>query len=180
MINLITSPDGFQIDADPMLYALAAFAELLEDRKADKNLLMKELAYMYFFSNPKSDFQFQVDEVERNRDVIKYVNLPTGWVKDELFENAHDVYIYGCTTSASKLLEGARIGSDKLDKKLRSIDLDKVDKNGKEVYNLKQIQDTINNMPKTMESLLQAEKIYIKAQEESDKIRDGKMKSLYD
>lgn len=179
-MRLITSKDGYTIEIEPELYTIKDFADLLESRKKNKELLYKELAYIYFFADMSSDFQFQTNETERHKDLKKYLNLPTDWKKDKLIEEAIETYRYLSQTPSSRLLQSVYIAVDKIKTQLETIDLNERDKSNKPVWNIKQIQDTIKAMPDLMMNIEKAEKQYIKSQEENNKIRGKKETSMYD
>lgn len=179
-MKLLRSPDGFSIEVDPEIYTIRQFADLVENRKKNTSLLLKELGYIYFFADLKSDFQFQTNEIERNRELINFLGLPDNWKKDKLLEEAIEAYKYLSQTPASGLLQSCYIMADKIKEQLTGIDLNERDKGGKPVWNIKQIQDTIKALPYVMESIEKAEKQYIKSQEENNTIRNNKQKSMYD
>lgn len=176
----IVKEDGFTIDINPILYTIGEFANLIEFRTNDKKLLKKELAYIYFHSDLKSDFQFQVDANQRKRDLIKFLNLDPSWSVVPELQAAIDAYKYLSQTVSSKLLATVYSIVDKIEAQLNSIDLDERDKSNKPIWNIKQIQEVAQRLPYVMESIDKAEKIYIKAQEDNTKIRGAKTKSLYE
>lgn len=172
--------DNYTLEIEPEIFTIGEFAELVESRKKNPGLLHKELGYIYFFTDMGSDFQFQTSEIERHKDIIKYLDLPTGWKKDRVLEKAIEAYKYLSQTPTSRLLESAYISTEKIKKQLESIDLNERDKSGKPVWNVKQILDTVKAMPSLMDAIQEAEKKYIKLQETSTKLRANKNKSVYD
>lgn len=179
-MKLIRSKDGFSIEIEPELYSIADFAKLIESRKKNESLLIKELSYIYFFTDMTSDFQFQTNEHDRHKDLKKYLDLPADWDRDRLIDEAIETYKYLSQNPSSRLLQSVYIGVDKIKSQLESINLNERDKMGKPVWNIKQFQDTVKALPMVMESISQAEKQYIKSQVESTKIRGNKAKSMYD
>jgi len=123
---------------------------------------------------------FQTDEVLRNSELVKYLDLPRTWKKDTKMKEAIEAYKYLSQTPSSLLLQAAYIGVDKVKTQLRDIDLNERDKGGKPIWNLKQFNDTLKAVASTVEQLDKAEKQFIKSQIENDKIRGNKNKSLYD
>ena len=180
-MRLITlKEDGFTLDINPELYTIREFAELIESRKKNKDILIKELAYIYFFSDLTSDFQFQVNEYDRHKDLIKYLSLGESWKKDKMIEDAIEAYRYLSQNVSSKLLAGVYIIVEKIEQQLKGIDLDERDKSGKPIWNIKQIQEVARGLPFVMESIEKAEKVYIKSQEDNNKLRGTKTKSIYE
>jgi hypothetical protein len=178
-MRLITSTDGYSIEIEPELYTIAEFANLIESRKKNKELILKELSYIYFYTDMASDFQFQSNELERHKDVKKYVGLPDTWKKDKLVEEAIEAYKYLSQTASSRLLQSVYIAVDKIKSQLETIDLNERDKVGKPIWNIKQIQDTIKAMPDLMMNIEKAEKQFIRSQEEVNNKKKSN-KGLYD
>ena len=182
-IKLIKSTDGFNLDIEDELWFIWAFKCYLEnrlkDKKNGKELILKELGYLYFYYNPESDFMSQTDDGARNLEVLQYVNLPINWKPDKLFEDCVKAYL-GPEDLTDKLLKTARFATDKLNNQLKKIDLDERDKSGKPIYNLKHFNETIKQLPDTMEALDKAEKMYIRNKAEKNNLKGGKEKSIYE
>lgn len=178
-MNLIQSKDGYNVEINPELYTIHEFAELLESRK-DKKLLLKEIAYIYFFYDLSSDFQFELNTMARHDDVVRYVNLPGTWSKDKYMDNAIAAFLYLSQTPASKLLQAAYIGANKLKEQLEQLDLNERDKAGRPIWNLKQYNDTLKSLADTVDSIDKAERQFIKSQEDNSTLRGTKIKSIYE
>lgn len=180
-LTLITSKDGFNIEVDPYLWTIYEFAEYLKERDYENNkeLVMKELGWLYFFNDPESDFQSDVDPTSRFVNVLDYVGLPLSWKPDSRLEKLVELYL-GPESLVDKLLTTARIATDKLNRQLSKIDLDERDKSGKPIYNLKQFNETITQLPSTMESLDKAEKMYVRNKAERNNLRGGKTKAIFE
>lgn len=180
-MKLITvKEDGFTLDISPEVYLIGEFAELINSRGKNKDLLLKEIGFIYFFADLGSDFQFQTDEYIREKDLIKYLGLEYDWKPDDKVKTAIEAYRYLSQTVSSKLLSGVYIVVSKIEEQLKKIDLNERDKSGKPVWNIKQIQEVAQKLPDVMESIQKAEKVFIKSQEENTKIRGTKTKSMYE
>lgn len=179
-MKLFQSEDGMTVSIAPEAYTIKQFAELIESRKGDVTLIHKELAYVYFFADMSSDFQFQTNTKDRHYDLIKYLGLPSDWVKDKYVEEAIEAYEYLSQTASSRLLQSAYVVADKIKAQLESINLNERDKGGKPVWNIKQIQDVLKSLPSSMESIDQAEKKFIRSQVETGKLKGNRQKSMYD
>lgn len=182
-LTLIKTDDGFNLDIADELWFIWEFKVFLEDRLKDKKngkeQVLKELGYLYFFYNPESDFASQTNDELRHDEVLLYMSLPSNWKPDNLFDNIVKVY-NGVDSLADKLLKTARLATDKLNTQLGKIDLDERDKSGKPIYNLKQFNETIKQLPDTMEALNKAEKAYIANKAEKNNMKGQKTKSLYE
>ena len=124
------------------------------DKSKGKVLANAELATVYFYSDFKSDFYDMLDETEKLEQIKSYVvGLPKDWEPDEVFNEAVKFYKERSQTLSTKLLDSARKGVDKISKYLENVDLDKVDKQGKLLFNAKQFSDTIKGAGDMTESL---------------------------
>jgi hypothetical protein len=95
-------------------------------------------------------------------------------------QDAIDLYNTFKPTSAL-LLEDTRVAVDKLRKKLRDIDLDAIDENGKDKYTLNVITSTIKQVPLLIKDLDSAEKSITKEMvQSSDKMRGNGEKTIFD
>ena len=58
--------DGYEIKVEPEALLLKPFKKIWNrDRSKDKNRAMQELGFIYFVCDPRSDYQFLVDDNER-------------------------------------------------------------------------------------------------------------------
>ena len=117
----------------------------------------QELAYIYFMGDPRSDYQYLLDDRVRNKEVIKGLGMPKGWKPDRIVKHALEFYRSFKPVSAG-LLEDTRIAIDKLREMLRNIDLDERDDKGKPVHTLSSITQTIKQIPALVKDLDEAEK----------------------
>jgi len=179
-MRLFRCSDGFNVEIDPEVLLIKAFNDLYVNRNGDENLILKEFAYVYFFLDVQSDFMQELDDDERARDVIKHVNLPNKWKPDEYVLECCLVFQKMSETISSKLLQSTQRIADKITKELDNIDLAKLDKNDKPVYDIKKIIESAKAVPGLMETLIKAENEYIRGQKESSKNKGSKIKSAYE
>lgn len=178
-MNLLTSKDGYSVIPDPKIFLILEFEKLRDSRK-DKGILTKELGYIYFMYSPESDFADQTLESERKKDVIKYLGLPAIYNPDSNMEACITAYKILTQTTASKMLETARNGVEKLKNQIDLIDLNDRDKNDKPIWDLKKYQEVVNGMPTTMAALVKVEELYIKKREEEARLKGDKAASVFE
>jgi hypothetical protein len=179
-MRLFKSSDGFNVEIDPEVLLIKAFSDLYVDRKGDENIIRKEFAYIYFYLDIESDFMHELDDDLRAIDVKKHVNLPSTWYPDEYVLECCEVFNRLSVTISGKLLLSTRRMADKITKELDNIDLSKIDKNDKPVYDIKKIIDSSKAVPGLMEVINKAENEYIKGQKESSQNKGSKTKSIYE
>lgn len=172
--------EGYNITFEPEILTLKVFKKLYQrDKTRDKNKFIQELAYIYFFSDPRSDYQYLTDEDDRAKAIIEGEGLPSNWRVDTLLQEAIDYYKSFHPTSVL-LLEDTRAAVDKLRKLLRDIDLEKLDDKGKPVYTLNTVVAAIKQVPLLVKDLDEAEKAIARELVQNDKIRGNVEKAMYE
>lgn len=150
--------DSYTVTVEPEALLLTPFKAIWDrDKSKDKHKALQELGYIYFFADPRSDYQFIVDEEERAKEIIKGQGMPGKWKPDEVVKRALDFYNSFKPASAG-LLEDTRVAVNKLRQLLRDIDLAAVDDKGKPIYTLNTITATIKQIPSLVKDLDEAER----------------------
>ena len=178
-MKLFELDDTYNLIFKPEVFLLKDFKDLRDDRN-DVEVLYKELGYIYYFCDLKSDFQFEMNPLKREEDIKRYVGLHPDWKPDELLNTCMDVYFYLSKTVSAMLLESAYMMVDKFTKQNKKIDLNERDKNNKPIWNQKQIMDMAKGIPELLETVSQAEATYLKNEEKETKLRGDKLKTLYE
>lgn len=110
--------DNYEVKVAPEAMALKPFRKLWDrDKSKDKSRAQDELAFLYFYCDPRSDYQYIVDDDDRMEAVKKGVGLDAGWKPDKLMEDAIALY-NSFENSASLLLKVATKGVEKVRKLL--------------------------------------------------------------
>ena len=172
--------EGYNITFEPELLMLKVFKKLHKrDKTRDKSKFIQELAFIYFFSDPRSDYQYITDEDERTESIIEGEGLPSDWKVEKELQEAIDYY-KSFNPTAALLLEDTRVAVDKLRKMLRDIDLEKVDDKGKPIYTLNTVVATIKQVPALIKDLDEAERTIAKEMIQNDRVRGSVEKSMYE
>lgn len=160
-------------------YALRPFKRLVDrDRTKEKTKAMKELAYLYFMYDPRSDFSFEIIESDRDLRVKDSIGLEADWKPDKQVQEAIELYKYLTTTSSSLLLQDTRVIIDNIRNTFRSIDLTEKDANGKLVFNIGQVMTAVKQVPSLVKELADAEKAVSKEIEDMGTMRGMKQKTI--
>lgn len=150
--------EGYRIVIAPEALALKPFRKLWErDKTQNKEKAISELGYIYFWADPRSEYQYILDEQERSASVKEGLGLPSSWKPDKAIKDAIDLYS-SFTPTAALLLQDMRYAVENLRKLLRNIDLEEKDKNGKPVYTLNVVTSAIKQIPALVRDLDNAEK----------------------
>lgn len=172
--------EGYKITISEEALLLKPFKEIWQrDKSKNKDKALQELGYVYFMSDPRSDYQYLVDEEERSKSIKEGEGIPNDWNPDKAVLDAITFYKSFKPTSAL-LLEDTRFAVDKLRKLLREIDLTQTDDKGKPIYTLNTITATIKQIPSLVKDLDEAEKTLSKEIMESNKVRGSQEKSMYE
>lgn len=150
--------EGYKVVISEEAFALKPFRTIWNrDRSESKTKAIMELGYIYFMVDPRSDYQYLVDETERSKAIIEGEGLASNWKPDKVVKEAMTFY-GGFRTTSALLLEDTRYAVDKLRKLLREIDLNETDDRGKPIYTLNTITSTIKQVPDLVKSLDEAER----------------------
>lgn len=163
----------YELIIDPIVFTMKAFKKLdTRDRTINKSQLEKELSFIYFVYDPRSDLQYIIDEVDRIDKAKEIIGLDSKFKIDADLQKAIDVYISMTETSASLLLQDIKIGVGKLRTYLRdaTVDADSFDKYTKSLKELIPMSQKIS----------EAEKTVVKEVEELGELRGNKQQTLLD
>lgn len=150
--------EGYKVVISEEAYALKPFKKIWDrDRSINKDKAIAELGFIYFFCDPRSDYQYLTDEIERKASIKEGEGLKSDWEPDKVVQEAIAFY-ESFKPTAALLLEDTRFAVDKLRKMLREIDLTAVDDKGKPVYTLNTVTATIKQIPSLVRDLDGAEK----------------------
>ena len=76
--------EGYKITISEEAFALKPFKVIwTRDKSPTKDRAISELAFVYFFADPRSDYQFIVDEEERVKRIKEGEGMPEKWVVDK-------------------------------------------------------------------------------------------------
>lgn len=150
--------EGYAVTVEPEAIMLAPFKALWDrDEDPAKSLAQQELAYIYFMGDPRSDYQYLVDEEVRSEEIIKGLGMPEGWEPDEAVDRALVFYESFKPISAG-LLEDTKYVVNKLRKELREMNFNERDDKGKPVHTLQSITATLKQIPSLAKELDEAER----------------------
>ena len=171
--------EGYTLTFEPEILALKVFKKLHQrDKTKDKNKFIQELAFIYFFVDPRSDYQIYTDEEERIKEIAEGEGLSNFKIDKDL-QSAIDYYKSFNPTSAL-LLEDTRVAVDKLRVMLRDINLEDKDEKGKPIYTLNTIVATIKQVPSLVKDLDEAERAITKEIVQNDRVRGAAEKAMYE
>ena len=156
-----------------------SFREIWErDQTPEKEIALLEFGFLYFQLDPRSDYMFIEDEVERFEEIKLREGLKSDWQPDELVQAAIIDYKFLTQTTSSLLLEDTRLAIGKIRKFLRDVDLTEEDDKGKAKYTIQSITSATSQLPKLAKDLAEAQKEIDKEISENSKMRGKKTKKV--
>lgn len=155
----------------PAAYTLTPFIPIVKQRSKKK--VMKELAYIYFMADYKSDFSDLLDEKERSEEVKEVLDLPDTWTPSEDVKNAMIFYKERQMTPSMHLLESTLKFVEKIKKFYDELDLNERDERGKPLHNVQQLQKGASEIGDLTDSLKKLREAVAKEIEEASRVRGG-------
>lgn len=167
--------EGYKIIISEEAFALKPFRQIWQrDKTINKEKALMELGFIYFFCDPRSDYQFLVDDNERLEAIKEGEGLPAKWEPDKVLKEAMDFYMSFKPISAL-LLEDTRFMVNKYRKRLRSQEFDEL-----EVRELKEVGALIKQIPSLVKDLDEAEKALNSEMRNSGKMRGQGEKTIFE
>ena len=172
--------EGYKVVISEEAFALKVFRQIWNrDRSVNKDKAIMELGYVYFMIDPRSDYQYLVDEEERSKAIIEGEGLPNNWKPDKVVTEAMQFYSRFKPTAAL-LLEDTRVAVEKLRKLLRDINLQDTDDKGRPLYTLNTITATIKQVPSLAKDLDEAERALSSEMRNVGKMRGQGEKTIFE
>lgn len=171
--------ENFDVRIEPEVYLLEPFKKIKERNKKDENKTKTELAFIYFFADPRSDYQYILDKSARIESIKQGLGLDSKWKPDEVINQAIEFY-ESFKPESALLLEDTRFAIDKLRQALREIDFNQMDDKGKPIYPLNTLTSTIKIIPSLIKDLNEAEKALNSEIASNAKMRGGQEKTIFE
>ena len=146
------------------------------DKTKNKEKAYMELGFIYFYCDPRSDYQYLTDEEERLKAIKEGEGIPDKWSPDNIVKEAMNFY-NGFKPTSALLLEDTRNMVNGYRAKLREITKDM---SNLEIKDIKDIGAIIKQIPALVKDLDEAERAVSKEIIESNKVRGSQEKSIYE
>lgn len=167
--------EGYKVVIEPELLTLKPFKQIwTRDKTVNKDKALAEIAFIYFMADPRSDYQYLVDEKERMEAIKEGEGLPPKWQPDRIVTEAMDFYMSFKPISAL-LLEDTRFMVDKYRKRLKAQEFDDL-----EIKDLKEVGALIKQIPPLVKDLDEAEKALNSEMKSSGKMRGSGEKTIFE
>ena len=164
----------YVLTVEDNMWGLLPFKKILKrDKSRDKDRALKEMLFIYYYSDIKSDYLI-IDSKFRIEEIKKDIGLPEDWKIDSVIQEAIDFYEERSLTVVGKLYKNALAAANDISEYLTKTKelLEERDERGKPVTTLTTIVGGISKIKTVMQDLKAAEKELIKERIETE----GKMK----
>lgn len=175
-MNILSFDNEHNIVVEPEALRLAPFKVLHKrDKTRSKTRFLDEMAFIYFFCNPKSDYLYITNEADRTQEIA--INLgfkkrgDADSFKIDIKLREAITFYKSFRTVTEELYFGATIAADAVNRRLKDADalLDERDfKSGKPIYTIREITSAITQIPKIMRDLKTAYKEVVEEKKETD------------
>lgn len=170
---------NWELTVSEEAYGITPFKKILErDKSKEKEKAMKEMLFIYFYSDVKSDYQYITNKKDKTEEIKKDIGLPKSWKIDKVIENAIEIYVKRSQTIIEKLYVQSMKSASEIGNYLENtkILLEERDKMGKPVTDINKISQSVQRVPKLMRDLKEAYKEVIKEKEDNENKQKGSRK----
>lgn len=143
--------EGYEVRVAPEALTLKPFKKLWDrDKSKTKEKAIQELSFLYFYCDPRSDYQYIIDSEDRLEAVKKGEGLSDDWKPDAALKAAIEFYSSFDTPSAM-LLRAASEAVEKVQKTLKDLEPD-------DTKSLKDYLTALKMIPEVAAMMKEAEK----------------------
>ena len=173
--------NNYQIEPTQEAFLIKPIRDLYKaDKSKTKDKFMTQMSIIYFLVDPRSSYNYIIDEDERLKAIIEQEGLPANFKIDKKLQEAIDIYKKHVITTSYLLLQDTKLAIDKVRQFLRDVDLAAVDDKNKPIYTINSVTSAIKQIPQLAKDVIDAEKAITKEIEEQGKLRGTANKTLMD
>ncbi len=160
--------ESYEVQVTEEVTILAPFKKILSrDRSKTKDNAIKEITFVYFFSDITSPYQAIIDLQERTDEIRKDIELPKNWKPDSIVKDAIEFYQQRSKTVIHSLYDAAMIAASAINdvfKDAKNLINDSDDK----IASAQKVIMALEKVPKVMANLREAEKELIRQIEDKE------------
>jgi hypothetical protein len=159
----------YNLQVSDEAWGLLPFKAILKkDKNRNKETAFKEMLFIYYYTDIRSDYMYITNDKEREKEIIKDIGLPVEWIIDKIVQEAIDFYKAKSVSVIGKLYQDALKSVGDMSEYLRMTDqlLRERSANGGTVTTLPMITTAQEKLPKIMQNLKAAYKEVLAEQKE--------------
>jgi hypothetical protein len=170
---------NWKLTVQEQTWALGPFKKLLDkDNTQEKERATKEIAFIWFFCDTRSDYQYITDLEIREKELKKDLRLPSAWKITSDIQDAIDFYNERTQTISSQILKDSYYTANQLSKKMKElVENDDTVLNGATISKL---IDGLNKMPTVIKALQETEKAVLKELEQKKQNVGSQKKGIFE
>ena len=173
--------NNYQIEPTQEAFLIKPIRDLYNsDKSKSKDKFMTQMSIIYFLVDPRSSYNYIIDEKDRLKVIIEQEGLPANFKIDKKLQEAIDIYRKHTITTSYLLLQDTKLAIDKVRQFLRNVDLTETDDKGKPLYTINSVTSAIKQIPQLAKDVIDAEKAITREIEEQGKLRGTANKTLMD
>lgn len=177
-MNLLQIQDG-ELVISPEALMIKQFKRIWDsDRTKSKEKALKELAFVYFFADPRSNFQTIQDKKDREHEVRNSLDIPDKWKVDSRILETISTYEQMTNVGGIKLIRATRIAVDKISTMMEELDPDERGEKGTPIRSLSSIIEAAQKIPALARELVKAEQLLAREITDSTRARKGQVGSV--
>lgn len=169
---------NYKLEVEDELLLLKPFKEVYKaDKSKDKIKFFDFMTIVYYTYDPRSDYNYITNEIERLKEVCESNGLEVPKFTQKELE-CIELYKQLTTTISSALLKSTRVAIGKVQEFLENIDMNATDDKGRMLFPINTVTAAIKQIPSLVKEVMEAEKMVSKEIEEAGRARGGSNKKL--
>lgn len=154
---------NYNVTFSPQALVLKPFKEIwLNDKSKDKAKAIRELSFVYYMADERSDYMYAINEEERKEYILKDLGIEENWFVPKYVEDAILFYKESSETTSTQMLKSARLAVSKISAFLDNIDVNERDKYNKPMFDINKITGAVEKIPKLIKALNEIEREIVK------------------
>lgn len=157
----------FEVEFSPEVLLLKPFKAIIDsDKSKNKEQAYKEIVFIYFFTDIRSDYMYITEDEERQKEIVKDLGLPDKWKMNKLLLEAVEFYKNRSKTVNASLYEAACHSAIEISQYLKNTKklLEERTDKGAAVTNINSITGALSKVPSIMKDLSAAHQELVKEQ----------------
>lgn len=164
--------EGYEVRVAPEALNLRPFKKIWDrDKTKQKETAFQEMAFLYFYCDPRSDYQYIVDDEDRMQAVKEGIGFPDSWKPDAVIQSAISFYS-SFDSSAGVLLKAAARAVKRIQETLDEL-------KPEDIKSLRDYMSAVKLVPEVAAMIQEAEKA-LNAEEEYGEARGSIEKGMFE
>lgn len=148
----------YQVEISEEAYLIPVFSKIIrKDKDKNKKMAIKELAYIWFYSDVKSDYKSILDDSIRAKEIIEDLELPDKWKPDKDLLEAIAYYKKMSITPVSSFYDATLLAASAITDVFTNAK-SLIEESDDQIAAAEKVIRALEKAPKVMQNLREAEK----------------------